>query len=214
MANAIYFEFNNHNVPAKKTYIWQKKALKDSEFADNISIHLMKCDCCYTVYLPIHYEYKYREWLDNYGLVPKETKYINNRHNEDKNWIYFDSEQKKFTALLNELMSSEQNTTELLNRDWTVKYHVATEPDELFAFTKDVHRVSDVYKKVLELFISAIEIYKDWLPQFSNWGISNNLVYAKKLQMPKQMSLNNGLKELRMFDICINGKKEVACVVY
>ena len=50
--------------------------------------------------------------------------------------------------------------------------------------------------------------------RYTNWGISNNLIYAKKLQMPKQMALNHGLKELLMFDIHLNGKKEVACVVY
>lgn len=214
MADAICFEFKSHNIPDKTTLIPQKDEPEYAELVANISFSSMECGCCWLVYLPIRYEYKYREWLDNYGLVPKETKYINNRHNEDKNWIYFDSEQKKFTAMLNELMSSEQNTTELLNRDWTVRYHVANEPNKVFAFTKDVHRVSDVYKKILELFISAIETYKDWLPQFSNWGISNNLVYAKQLQMPKQLALNYGLKELCMFEIYINGKEEVKCCVY
>ena len=142
MTDAICFEFSSHNTPDKNTFIPQKSDPEYAEVAENVSFASMTCGCCYSVCLPIRYEYNYREWLEIHGIVPKETKYISNRHNETKNWIYLDSEQKKFTALLNELLDSEQNTTELLNRDWTVKYHLANEPNKVLIFTKDVQRVS------------------------------------------------------------------------
>ena len=147
-------------------------------------------------------------------MAPTTVTYINSLHVETRNWLYLDGEQKKFTELLNELVISEHDTTDLLDRDWVVKYHITDKPLKLFSFNKDIHRVSDIYKKILELYISSIDMYKDFIAQFSNWGVSNNLVYAKKLQMPKQMALNHGLKKLIMFDIHLNGKKELECVVY
>jgi hypothetical protein len=214
MCDTICFEFNAHNIPDKNTLIPQKDDIAYFELAENISFSRLECGCCWTVYLLIQYEYTYREWLDIQCLIPTETRYISNIHNVTKNWLYLDDEQKKFTGFLNELIASKNEETELLTRDWTVKYNIANKPVELFVFTKDIHRVSDIYAKLLELFISAIETYKDFLPQYANWGISNNLVYAKKLQMPKQMALKYELNELRMFDIHINGKKEVECIVY
>lgn len=216
MPDAICFAFNaNHSlfISDKKTLIPQESDPEYADVAANVSFALMECGCCYSVYIPIRYEYKYREWLDIHGIVPTETKYISNLHNETKNWIYLDSEQQKFTGFHNKLIAGKNEETEFLTRVWTVTYHVANEPNKVFTFTKDVHRVSDVYKKVLELFISAIETYKDWLPQYTNWSISNNLVYAKKLNMPKQLALSHGLNKLLMFDICINGENIVKCSI-
>jgi hypothetical protein len=214
MPDTILFEFNTHNILYKDTLIPQKDEPEYSELIDNISFSNLECGCCWSVYLPIIYEYTYREWLETHKLAPTTVTYINSLHVETRNWLYLDGEQKKFTELLNELVISEHDTTDLLDRDWVVKYHITDKPLKLFSFNKDIHRVSDIYKKILELYISSIDMYKDFIAQFSNWGVSNNLVYAKKLQMPKQMALNHGLKKLIMFDIHLNGKKELECVVY
>lgn len=214
MPDTILFEFNTHNILYKDTLIPQKDEPEYSELAASISFSNLECGCCWSVYLPIIYEYTYREWLNSNDLVPTTVTYINSLHTETKNWLYLDGEQKLFTEFLNKLMISEHNTTDLLDRDWVVKYHITDKPLKLFSFNKNIHRVSDIYKKILELYILSIDMYKDFIAQFANWDISNNLVYAKKLQMPKQMALNYGLKELRLFDIHLNGKKEVECVVY
>lgn len=214
MPDTILFEFNSHNILYKDTLIPQKDEPEYSELATSISFSNLECGCCWSIYLPISYEYTYREWLETHGLAPTTVTYINSLHTETRSWLYLDSEQKRFVEFLNELVISEHDTTDLLDRDWVVKYLVGDNPEKIQTFTKGVHSVSDIYKTVLELLISAIETYKDFIPQYTNWGISNNLVYAKKLHMPKQMALNYGLKELKMFDIHLNGKKEVACVVY
>lgn len=214
MCDTICFEFNTHDIYDRNTLIPKNDDNEYSNLIENIAFSRLECGCCWSVYLPIGYEYTYRDWLDSNSLVPTTVTYINKLHTEYKNWIYLDNEQKKFTGFLNELIAGKKEDTELLNRDWIVKYHTANEQNKVFAFTKEVHRVSDIYKKVLELFILAIETYKDWLPQYSNWGISNNLVYAKRLNMPTQLELNHCLQELCMFDIHINEKKEVKCIVY
>lgn len=214
MFDTILFEFNAHNIPNKNTLIPQKNDPDYSALIDNIAFSNLECGCCWSVYLPIIYEYTYREWLETHNLAHTTVTYINSLHTETKNWLYLDGEQKRFSEFLNKLVISEHDTTDFIDRDWVVKYHVADNPEKIQTFTKGVHSVSDIYKTVLELFISAIETYKDFIPQYTNWSISNNLVYAKKLHMPKQMALNHGLKELIMFDIHLNGKKEVACVVY
>lgn len=214
MPDTILFEFNTHNILYKDTLIPQKDEPEYSELAASISFSNLECGCCWSVYLPIIYEYTYREWLNSNDLVPTTVTYINSLHTETKNWLYLDGEQKLFTEFLNKLMISEHNTTDLLDRDWVVKYLVGDNPEKILTFTKGVHRVSDIYKKILELYILSIDMYKDFIAQFDNWDISNNLVYAKKLQMPKQMALNYGLKKLIMFAIHLNGKKEVECVVY
>jgi len=214
MCDTICFEFNTHDIYDRNTLIPPKDKPEYSELAANIIFSELQCGCCWSVYLPISYEYMYREWLDSNSLVPTTVIYINSLHIELRNRLYLDGEQKKFSELLNELLTTAHDTTALLERDWIVKYHIIDKPLELFCFTKGTHRVSDIYKKVLELFISTIDTYKDFLPQYSNWGISNNLVYAKKLNMPTQLKLNHGLQELCMFNIHINEKKEVNCIVY
>ncbi len=194
MTDCICFEFDatinrdkNILIPLHETH---------QDLAANISFPSLSCECCWSVYLPIEYEYKYREWLNDKGICIKSVKYINGLHNETARWIMLDNMEKEACTLLNQITNENETNTQQ-TASYTLKYIVTDNPDASYihTFTGDN--------------------YKDFISQLGNWGISNNMFTKRGFNKELKEGFKNGINgtKYKLFDLHINGKPEVVCTI-
>lgn len=213
MVDSICFEFDATIIRDKNTLIPPHET--KVELAENISMATLSCGCCWSVYLPIKYEYEYREWLNEKDISIKSVKYINRVHNEIASWLTLYKMETDAVSFLTQLSNSGLQCGTLSDKCITVKYIVKDKPDCVFTFEKESTYPGIIYNKALELFIETIGNYKDFLSQLGNWGVSNNMFTKAKLLIPEKMFANYNStmsNEYKLFDVTINGKTEVKCI--
>jgi hypothetical protein len=215
MVDSICFEFDATIIRDKNTLIPSHET--NADLAANISMATLECGCCWSMYLPIKYEYEYREWLNDKDIDIQSVKYINRVHNEIASWLTLYKMETDAMTFLTQLVNSGIHRGSRSDRYVTLKYIVKDRPDSVFTFEKESTYPGIIYNKALELFIETIGNYKDFLSQLGNWGVSNNIFTKAKLLIPEKMFANtihnsSMANEYKMFDVTINGKTEVKCV--
>lgn len=214
MIDSICLEFEKYLVPNKNILIPET----NEGIKQNICV-ISSCGCCWEVYLPIKYEFDYREWLYYNNIIVKSVNYINKLLCETCTWLMLDTMQKELEHVLS--ITDFDNTIKLDNHIWILKYCVNGIPDTIIQFQYP-SSIGDIYKKAIQYFINTYDTYKDFLQFISNWSISNNIITKKTnsycATIPNNLDIidsgtNTNNKIIELFELLINGKCEVKCLL-
>jgi len=89
----------------------------DPDLRENISFSGLNCGCCWSISMPVKYEYEYRCWMDEHNIQPTTANYFNRTLLATRSYLTIESMITKYKKIKSEFQSGELAGSAVLERD-------------------------------------------------------------------------------------------------